>query len=69
MFSPNLDLECYAHTDCPTSLACISGFCRNPCTVASPCNDPQQDCQVLDHQPVCVKGKNFTSSLIEIFYC
>ncbi|CAG2054845.1 unnamed protein product, partial [Timema podura] len=49
-------ISCANHDACPAQLACFEGKCQNPCSVANPCKG-QQDCQVHDHQPVCVKGR------------
>lgn len=49
------DVDCVSHNECGIQQACINGRCQNPCSVASPCAS-QQDCQVKDHQPICIKG-------------
>jgi hypothetical protein len=51
------EIGCRAHGDCLSQKACINGVCADPCATSSPCLD-NQECQVLDHQPVCIKGKN-----------
>lgn len=55
LFVYSSEISCTSHTDCPAQQACIHAQCRNPCVEANPCNI-DQDCQVLNHQPVCVKG-------------
>lgn len=46
---------CLANTECNPQQACINGNCQDPCSVASPCRGIEE-CQVQNHQPVCVKG-------------
>lgn len=52
-----IDIACGSHQECQSQQACINGKCENPCAISNPC-DRYQDCQVKDHQPVCIKGKN-----------
>jgi hypothetical protein len=61
-FSVNIpEIGCRSHNECSAKKACINGRCANPCESASPCL-PNQECQVNDHQPVCIKG-NVENSL------
>uniref|UniRef100_A0A8D8VM32 Neurogenic locus Notch protein n=1 Tax=Cacopsylla melanoneura TaxID=428564 RepID=A0A8D8VM32_9HEMI len=46
-------IGCSDHYECPGDQACLSNQCQNPCLVSNPCQD--QECQVQDHQPVCLK--------------
>lgn len=41
--------------ECALNMACINNQCQNPCHMNNPCTN-QHDCQVQNHQPVCVKG-------------
>lgn len=52
---------CGSHDECPKHNSCVNGICANPCDLPqhNPCN-ANQECQVLDHQPVCIKG-NFNT--------
>lgn len=49
-------IGCVSHTDCPSQRACMNAICADPCAQSSPC-DINQECQVQDHQPVCMRGK------------
>lgn len=50
------EIGCKSHDECASQKACINGRCADPCTFSSPCLG-EQECQVIDHQPVCIKGK------------
>lgn len=50
-------MSCQSEIDCTSQQTCINRKCQNPCAVSNPCTQ-SQDCQVQDHQPVCVKGNN-----------
>lgn len=59
-------IGCVSHTDCPNQKACINSMCVDPCHDSSrnPCAH-DQECQVKNHQPVCVRGKS-TLSFLEL---
>ena len=56
--------ECRVDSDCPSTLACISETCQNPCVVNNPCSNSQK-CVVIDSQPsrsvacICPEGSVF----------
>ena len=50
------EIKCYQDGDCPSQLSCIDAKCRNPCAHSNPCKG-HEECQVQNHQSVCVKGK------------
>lgn len=50
------DIGCASNSDCPSQRACINSKCINPCNSTNLC-DADQECQVENHQPVCLKGK------------
>lgn len=62
-----LEIGCRSHGECSTQKACINGICSDPCSVSSPCQQPNQECQVKDHQPVCIQGKNLDKCLDNFF--
>lgn len=61
------EIGCRAHGDCVSQKACINGVCADPCTSSSPCLD-NQECQVLDHQPVCIKGNDIYLKYFNYFF-
>lgn len=49
------EIGCASNVDCPTQRACINQHCVNPCKHTDLCQ-ADQECQVDNHNPVCVKG-------------
>lgn len=43
--------ECRMDGDCPSKLACFSGFCKNPCYETKPCAE-HASCSVVDTLPL-----------------
>lgn len=58
-FISSKEETCGSNNECSKQNSCIDGICSNPCDnpKSNPCN-ANQECQVLDHQPVCIKGTN-----------
>lgn len=56
----NSEVGCRASEECPSQKACINSICVDIC--ADPRYNPcvNQECQVIDHQAVCVKGMSNT---------
>lgn len=61
------EIGCKSHEECALQKACINGRCADPCTFSSPCLG-EQECQVIDHQPVCIKGKQKQKICFDVFY-
>lgn len=57
MLNNFLVIGCVASTDCPNQKACINKLCVDPCHHSNPCTG-DQECQVMDHGAVCVRGKS-----------
>lgn len=49
------EIGCRNNDGCSSQKACMRGRCADPCTSSNPC-EQNQECQVVDHQPVCIKG-------------
>lgn len=56
------EINCEAHEECASQKACMNGLCADPCALSNPCN-PNQECQCIDHQPVCIKGQKSPKNL------
>lgn len=54
---PNCRPECVVNTDCPSTQACISEKCRDPC-IGSCGQDAE--CRVQNHIPTCLCREGFT---------
>lgn len=50
------EIGCASNTDCPSQRACVNTICVDPCKQTDLCHQ-QEECQVQEHHPVCVKGK------------
>lgn len=50
------EIGCGTNTDCPNQMACINALCIDPCAHANVCTQ-HQECQVTDHQMVCIQGE------------
>lgn len=48
------EIGCTHNSECPVEQACINSLCQNPCADSSPCGT-DQECQVHNHDMVCVK--------------
>lgn len=46
---------CLDNADCPEHQSCVAQTCQDPCLTSNPCRG-EEECQVHDHQPACVKG-------------
>nr|XP_027235377.1 prion-like-(Q/N-rich) domain-bearing protein 25 [Penaeus vannamei] len=55
-------IECRANDECASNLACVNSKCVNPCSVGQPC-PPSKQCDVLNHQPVCICVKDCNPSV------
>lgn len=55
-------IECRANDECASNLACVNNKCVNPCSVGQPC-PPSKQCDVLNHQPVCICVKDCNPSV------
>lgn len=53
---PNCRPECIVNTDCPSTKACISEKCRDPCIGSCGFN---ADCRVQNHIPICTCIEGF----------
>lgn len=49
------EIGCTHDSSCPVETACINGICKNPCSERNACQG-DQECQVHNHEMVCVKG-------------
>lgn len=56
MFPQFTEIGCKSDLECPSQQACINTICSDPCVQFNPCAY-DQECQVLDHLPTCLKGK------------
>jgi len=56
MFKQNVETGCRSNEECPSQKACINNVCLDVCGTPelNPCRN--QDCQVKDHQAVCITG-------------
>lgn len=50
------EIGCGTNTDCPNQKACINALCIDPCAQSDVCTH-HQECQVDNHQVVCIEGK------------
>lgn len=50
------EIGCGTNTDCPNQKACINALCIDPCAQSNVCTQ-HQECQVDNHQVVCIEGK------------
>lgn len=50
------EIGCTNDDTCPVETACINGICKNPCSEVNLCQ-ADQECQVHNHDMVCVKGE------------
>lgn len=50
--SPTLDTQCTLDTDCPSMQACITGQCKDPCSLRGACGE-RALCQTVDHKAMC----------------
>lgn len=55
-FNKLTEIGCTHDSSCPMETACINGICKNPCSEHNACQG-DQECQVHNHEMVCVKGK------------
>lgn len=69
---PNCRPECLVNTDCPTTQACITEKCRDPCQGSCGLN---AECRVQNHIPNCYCAQGFIgdpftqcSQIIGLFY-
>lgn len=51
------EIGCGTNTDCPNQKACINALCIDPCAQSDVCAQ-HQECQVDNHQVVCIQGKS-----------
>lgn len=52
-------IGCRTHSDCPSSLSCVSGQCEDPCSAnGSPCGINAL-CRVSNHRAVCLCPEGF----------
>lgn len=56
------EIGCTHDSSCPLETACINGVCKNPCSEHNSCQGGQE-CQVHNHEMVCVKGKKLCSKI------
>lgn len=45
------ETDCTIDADCPSKLACFSGFCKNPCNIIKPCGR-NTECIVINSLPL-----------------
>ena len=57
-----LELKCKTNAQCPSSLSCHRGECRDPCLMSSPTCEPNKKCRVRNHRAECVCKFGFSLS-------
>lgn len=64
---PRCRPECAVSSECSFDRACINQKCQDPCPGAC---KPQTRCQIVNHNPVCIKGnEKIPFVIISIYYC
>lgn len=57
---PSVPILCTTDANCPSTMACFTGNCRNPCLMAIIKCDVNKKCEVRRHKPMCVCKNGFS---------
>lgn len=59
---PSVPILCTSDDNCPSTMACFTGNCRNPCLMSILKCDLNKKCEVRHHKPMCVCKNGFSVS-------
>lgn len=59
---PSVPIPCSSNSDCPSTMACFTDNCRNPCLMSTLKCDVNKKCEVRNHKPMCVCKNGFSVS-------